>query len=195
VDEQGRIIRRLQPATLARGGRYSLEEGSGDHLPAHNSLVAPTEVVRAIGGWDEALFTWEHIDFFLRLNAICSLQAVERVMYRRVVHRSDRLSGNLPDRVDSIRRTLTKHSTTFAQHPRRRAHYLRAMALAQLRMGQWGSPLATSVRALLLAPGSAKGAGQLLATLAGPKVCSLLAPHAGRWDRNPVGPDTGTQRR
>jgi hypothetical protein len=183
VDEQGNIIRRLPPATVAKGGRYSLEEDTRDHLPAHNSLVAPTGLVRGIGGWDEALRTWEHTDFFLRLNAVCSIQGLERVTYRRLVHRSDRLSGNLPDRVDSIQRTLDKHATTFARSPRRRAHYLRAMGLAQLRMGHWGPAVAASAQALVAAPRSARNAGQLLASLAGPGVWTLLDPNTHRWDR------------
>ena len=183
VDERGRVTRWLAPATVAKGGRYSLEEGTRDHLPAHNSLVAPTGLVRDIGGWDEALRTWEHTDFFLRLNAVCSIQGLDRVTYRRLVHRSDRLSGNLPDRVDSIRRTLDKHAATFARAPRRRAHYLRAMGLAQLRMGHWGPAVAASAQALLAAPRSARNAGQLLASLAGPGVWALLDPATHRGDR------------
>jgi glycosyltransferase involved in cell wall biosynthesis len=183
VDAQGRITRRLPPGTVAKGGHYSLEEGTWDHLPAHNTLVAPTEVVRTIGGWDPALRTWEHTDFFLRLNAVCSIQGLDRVTYRRLGHRSDRLSQHLPDRADSIQRTLAKHAVAFARHPRRRAHYLRALGLARLRMGQWGPAVSASARALLVAPGSAKGAGQLLASLSGPLLFGLLDP-----SRRPQGP-------
>ena len=174
VDDQGRITRRLRPATLAKGGHYSLHTAAGDHLPTHNTLVAPTEVVRAIGAWDEALRTWEHTDFFLRLNAACSIQGLERVTYRRLAHRSGRLSENLPARIDSIERTLAKHQTVFTQHPWRHAHFLGAMGLARLRLGQWGPAVALSARALRLAPCRPKGIAQLLASLAGPRVWSLL---------------------
>jgi len=190
VDAQGRTTRRLRPATLAKGRHYSLEDAQ-DHLPAHNTLVAPTEVVRAAGGWDEALRAWEHTDFFLRLNAICSIQGEGRVTYRRVAHRSDRLSEDLPARIESIQRTLAKHQAAFAQHPRRHAHYLRAMALARLRMGQWGPAVVASARGVLVSPSSAKGVGQLLASVAGPWVWAQLDPRSQRWRRPPRGLVTG----
>ena len=178
VDELGRTTRTLRPATLAKGRHYSLEEGTLDHLPTHNTLVVPTEVVRAIGGWDEALHAWVHTDFFLRLNAVCSIQGVERVTYQRLVHRSGRLSENLPARVDSIQRTLVKHQAAFAQHPRRHAHYLGAMGLAWLRMGRWGPAVVATTRALRRAPWRPRGAAQWLASLAGPRVWALLDPGA-----------------
>jgi glycosyltransferase involved in cell wall biosynthesis len=181
-DEQGRITRRLRPATVAKGGHYSLE-GTQDDLPTHNSLVAPTEVVRAVGGWDEALRTWEHTDFFLRLNASCSIQGLDQVTYRRLAHRSGRLSEQLPARIDSLERTLAKHQATFARHPRRHAHYLRALALARLRTGRWGPAVTASAQALVVFPLSAEGADHLLASLTGAGVWTVPDPCTQRWNR------------
>jgi glycosyltransferase involved in cell wall biosynthesis len=174
VDAQGRTTRTLRPATLAKGGHYSLGDGVLDKLPTHNTLVVPTEVARAIGGWDETLQAWVHTDFFLRLNAACSIQGIQPVTYRRLAHRSGRLSEDLPARVESIQRTLAKHEATFARYPRRHAHYLGAMGLAWLRMGRWGPAVVASTRAVLLSPWRPKGVAQLLASLAGPRVWALL---------------------
>jgi glycosyltransferase involved in cell wall biosynthesis len=174
VDERGRSIRTLRPVTVTRGGHYSLGHGTPDHLPVHNTLLAPTEVVRDVGGWDEALWSWEHIDLFLRLNAACSIQGLGQVTYRRLAHRSGRLSENLPARIDSIQRTLAKHQTLFAQHPRRHAHYLGAMGVAWLRLGYWGPAVRVSVQALQVWPWRLRGVAHLLASLAGPRIWSLV---------------------
>jgi glycosyltransferase involved in cell wall biosynthesis len=176
VDEAGRPLGSvLRPASLARSAPGS--PGGAPGAPAsHATLLAPTEVMRAIGGWDESLRAWEHTDLFLRLQAACSVQAVERVTYRRRVHRSARLSENLPARVASMRRTLAKHEAAFARHARRRATYLGAIGIAWLRMGRWGPAVAATTASLRADPARPKGVAQWLASLAGPRVWALLDP-------------------
>lgn len=181
VDEQGRPGRTLLPVTLARGGHYGLEAVGQGQFPTYNTLVAPTEVVRAIGGWDEALRAWEHTDFFLRLNTVCSIQGVERVTYRRRAHPAGRLSADLQARAESLERTLAKHRAAFALHPRRHADYLGAMGMTWLRLGRWGAAVAATTRAVRLAPVRVKGLAQWLASLAGPRVWTML-------DRGPARP-------
>jgi glycosyltransferase involved in cell wall biosynthesis len=174
VDELGRPIRTLRPATVARGGHYSLGRGTAEHLPTHNTLVVPTEVLRAVGGWDEALRSWEHVDLFLRLNAACSIQGLDQVTYRRQAHRSGRLSQDLPARIDSVQRTLAKHQAAFARHPRRHAHYLGAVGLAWLRLGRRGPAVEMSARALRVWPWRLSGVAQLLASVAGSRIWRLV---------------------
>jgi glycosyltransferase involved in cell wall biosynthesis len=176
VDEAGRPLGSvLRPASLARSAPGS--PGGAPGAPAsHATLLAPTEVMLAIGGWDEALRAWEHTDLFLRLQAACSVQAVERVTYRRRVHRSARLSENLPARVASMRRTLAKHEAAFARHARRRATYLGAIGIAWLRMGRWGPAVAATTASLRVDPARPRGVAQWLASLAGPRVWALLDP-------------------
>jgi glycosyltransferase involved in cell wall biosynthesis len=174
VDERGRAIRTLRPVTLPRGSHYSLEDRPHGDLATHNTLVVPTEVARAIGGWDETLRAWVHTDFFLRLNMACSLQGVERVTYRRLAHQASRLSENLPARIDSIQRTIAKHQAVFTQHPRRHAHYLGAIGLAWLRMGRWRPAVAATTRSLRLAPWRPESVARWLASLAGPRVWALV---------------------
>jgi Glycosyl transferase family 2 len=183
VDRDGRTTRTLLPVTSARGGRYALERKRHGDFATHNTLVCPTETIRSIGGWDEALQAWEHTDLFLRLNQVCSIQGVERVLYRRLDHRASRLSADLEARADSLQHTLAKHQAAFAQHPDRHAHYLGAMGITWLRMGRWRPAVAATTRGLCLAPRRPKGIAQWLASLAGPRIWALLDPE--RWRLHP----------
>jgi glycosyltransferase involved in cell wall biosynthesis len=180
VDRDGRTTRTLLPVTSARGGRYALERKRHGDFATHNTLVCPTETIRSIGGWDEALQAWEHTDLFLRLNQVCSLQGVDRVLYRRRDHRASRLSANLEARAVSLQHTLAKHRAAFAQHPDRHAHYLGAMGITWLRLGRWGPALTATTRGLWLAPRRPKGVAQWLASLAGPRIWALLDPERRR---------------
>jgi GT2 family glycosyltransferase len=176
VDRAGRTRRILFPVTSARGGHYALDRTGHGHFATHNTLVCPTETIRSIGGWDELLRAWEHTDLFLRLNQVCSIQGVERVLYRRLDHRASSLSADLEARVESLQHTMAKHQATFAQHPDRHAHYLGAMGITWLRLGRWSSAVRATSRALRLAPQRPKGVAQWLASLAGPHVWALLHP-------------------
>jgi glycosyltransferase involved in cell wall biosynthesis len=176
VDRDGHTIRALLPVTSPKGGHYALDRTEQGDFATYNTLVCPTETLLAIGGWDETLKAWEHTDLFLRLNQMCSIQGVERVLYRRRDHRTGRLSANLQARADSLQRTLVKHRAAFAQHPERHAHYLGAMGITWLRLGRWRPAMAATTRGLFLAPRRAKGVAQWLASLAGPRIWAHLDP-------------------
>src|SRR5204862_6791376 len=90
VDGEERDVA-LPAAALRRGEHYFLE-GRGGSGRVANSLVAPTEVLRAIGGFDEQLVAFQHDDLGLRLNAVASIQGIEEPLYRMTTHRSQRLS-------------------------------------------------------------------------------------------------------
>jgi hypothetical protein len=176
VDRDGHSTRVLLPVTSAKGGHYALERTGRGDFATHNTLVCPTETMLAIGGWDEALRAWEHTDLFLRLNRVCSIQGVERVLYRRRDQGTNRLSANLQARAESLERTLVKHRAAFAQHPERHAHYLGAMGITWLRLGRWRPALAATTHAIWLAPRRPKGVAQWLASLAGPRIWAQLDP-------------------
>jgi glycosyltransferase involved in cell wall biosynthesis len=180
VDRDGRTTRVLLPVTSARGGRYALEPTGDGEFATYNTLVCPTATMLAVGGWDESLRAWEHTDLFLRLNQVCSLQGVDRVLYRRRDHRRSRLSADLEARAASLQHTLAKHRGAFAQHPDRHAHYLGAMGITWLRLGRWRPALAATTRGLWLAPRRPKGVAQWLASLAGPRIWALLDPEPRR---------------
>ena len=172
VDEQGRVLERRRPVTLARGRCYPLEDDQGESLLNHATLVAPRNVLLQIGGWDEALPAFEHDDLFLRLNAVCSIQGVPTVTYRFTAHATPRLSRNLAARAVGIERTLAKHHAAYAAHPDRRAYLLGATGLAYLRSGHWGPAIAATSRSLLVQP-RLRACGWWVASLAGPRMVPL----------------------
>ena len=180
VDRYGHTTRIRLPVTSARGGRYALDPTMDGDFATHNTLVCPTGLMLAIGGWDEALRAWEHTDLFLRLNQVCSIQGVARVLYRRRDHRTSRLSSNLEARADSLHHTLAKHRAALARHPDRHAHYLGAMGITWLRLGCWRRAVAATTHALWLAPRRPKGVAQWLASLAGPRIWTQLDPERRR---------------
>jgi hypothetical protein len=172
VGDDGRLLERRLPVTLLRGRRYSLEEDQGRSFLAHNTLVAPLDVLRRIGGWDETLPAWEHDDLFLRLNAVCSIQGLDTVTYRMTANAGRRLSRDLLARAVGIERTLAKHGPVFATNPERHAYLLGALGLAYLRAGRWAPAVAATSRSLLLRP-RAGACGWWLASLAGPRIVSV----------------------
>jgi glycosyltransferase involved in cell wall biosynthesis len=180
VDRYGRTTRIRLPVTSARGGRYALDPTMDGDFATHNTLVCPTGLMLAIGGWDEALRAWEHTDLFLRLNQVCSIQGVARVLYQRRDHWTSRLSSNLEARADSLHHTLAKHRAALARHPDRHAHYLGAMGITWLRLGCWRRAVAATTHALWLAPRRPKGVAQWLASLAGPRIWTRLDPERRR---------------
>ncbi len=48
-------------------------------------------------------------------------------------------------------------------------------------MGQWGPAVTASAKAMRIAPGSVRNAGQLLASLAGPWAWAALETFTTRW--------------
>jgi glycosyltransferase involved in cell wall biosynthesis len=188
-DRDGRTTRVLLPVTSARGGHYALDSSTHGDFATHNTLFCPIETIRSIGGWDESLRAWEHTDLFLRLNQVCSIQGVERVLYRRLDHPGSRLSVSLEARAESLQRTLVKHQAAFARYPDRHAHYLGAMGITWLRLGRWDPAVEATTRALRLAPRRPKGVAQWLASLAGPHVWALVDPERRRL--HPHGPPAG----
>jgi glycosyltransferase involved in cell wall biosynthesis len=171
IGHEGRLLERRLPVTLPRGRRYSLEDDQHRSFLAHNTLVAPVEVLRGIGGWDETLPAWEHDDLFLRLNAVCSIQGLDTVTYRMTANATLRLSKDLLARAIGIERTLAKHEPLFAANPDRHAYLLGALGLAYLRAGRWAPAVAATSRSLLLQP-RARTLGWWLASLAGPRMVS-----------------------
>jgi glycosyltransferase involved in cell wall biosynthesis len=172
VADDGRLLERRLPVTLPMGRRYSLEHDQGRSFLTHNTLVAPLEVVRRIGGWDETLPAWEHDDLLLRLNAVCSIQGLDRVTYRMTANAPARLSRDLLARAVGIERTLAKHRALIASNRDRHAYLLGALGLAYLRAGRWAPAVTATSHSLRLRPGPRAGRWWLL-SLAGPRVTAV----------------------
>src|SRR5205085_12281195 len=105
------------------------EADPGGDFKTENTLFVPVDLLKVVGGWDEAIRSWVHDDLFLRLNAVCSLQGVDEVTYLLHMHDGPRRRRNMADRADGMARTLAKHRAVFRLHPRRLAHYLGTMGV------------------------------------------------------------------
>jgi glycosyltransferase involved in cell wall biosynthesis len=173
VDDAGADVTVRYPATQSRGRHWflePLEQGTNLRYDAHNTLVAPTDVVLAIGGWDQDLRSWEHSDFFLRLNAVCSLQGIDDVTYRLRDHVGVRRSRDLTGRAEAMERTVDRHRATFRQHRRRYAHFVATAGITYLRAGEWGNAVRCTGKAVLIDPRRGRSWIQLGQALLGPRV-------------------------
>jgi Glycosyl transferase family 2 len=182
VGADGRLLERRLPVTLPRGRRYCLEDHQNRSFLTHNTLVAPLEVIRRIGGWDETLPAWEHDDLMLRLNAVCSIQGIATATYRMTATATPRLSKDLLARAVGIERTLAKHGPLFAANPEHHAYLLGALGLAYLRAGRWRPSIVATTRSLLVRP-RLRACGWWLASLAGPRLVALADRARGRLAR------------
>ena len=120
----------------------------------------------------------EHDDFFLRLNALASIDANRSVGYRLTAHDGPRLSRDLRARADAMKRVVELHDGPFQRHPRRAAEYLGVLATTSLRAGRWRQAIAASTAALLRDPARPRALKQWSISLAGPRAWALV--DAGR---------------
>lgn len=169
VDRSGSPVERWFPVTMPRGRDFFLEGSQEGTFRATNTLVASTQLVRDIGGWDERMRSAERHDFFLRLNAVCSLDATREVCYRMTAHDGARTSKNAMDYATDMQRTVKKHLATFRRHPRRFAHFLGSMGILYLKAGRWGAAVSATTRALPKDPKRLKLYRWWVASLAGPR--------------------------
>ena len=177
VDGDGNELGVRHPPTLPAGGMWMLDHRFDGNRLTVNTLVAPRGVVDAIGRWDPQLNPWEHDDFFLRLNAVCSLQGVDLPLYEVTDHQGARGSGNLARSGAAIEATYSKHRSRFDAVPRStRAHYLGTAGVYHLRAGSWRRALRCTAAALRLDPTQMRIWKWFGAALAGPRVLRALRP-------------------
>jgi glycosyltransferase involved in cell wall biosynthesis len=183
VDEEGHVLRHRWPVALPRGRHYFLEveersrqaaDGRTRSFLVHNTLLMPTDVLRAVGGFDERLASWEHDDLFLRINAACSLDAIDVVTYRRTLHAGGHLSQAMRARADGMLTTLDKHRDVFRAHRRKHAHYLGSAGITYQRAGEWWPSVRATTQALVLDPRRPKAVRQWAQALAGPRARRLF---------------------
>jgi glycosyltransferase involved in cell wall biosynthesis len=174
VDPEGKVLKTRIPPSLPKGAHFFLEDlevpGS---FQTHATLVAPASVIRDMGGFDESLRGSEHDDFFLRLNARCSIVGVREVCYRINAHSGPRLSKAVLERAEGMERTVDKHREVFALHRKRYGRYVSTMGVTYLRAGEWGKALSAMTRSIAIDPTRPQVYGLWLAALAGPKAVGL----------------------
>jgi hypothetical protein len=110
----------------------------------------------------------EDKDFFLRLNAVCSLQGLQRTTYRKSEHRGPKLLTDPLAMAEGLRLTLEKHDALIGRYPRRQAKLLGSLAIYDLQAGRWLSAIAMASRAIARDPLHLRHYGEFLLSLSGP---------------------------
>jgi hypothetical protein len=153
VIENGRVKHVRLPVRSSRGGHFGLfEKPPGRGFGTKQTLLAPTDVIRKIGGWDESFRSRTATELLLRLNAVCSLEAVDTVTLRLLSHGGPRLTGRTELRAESVRKLLRKHRRTFRRYPRAKARFLAEQAAAEAGLGRRAWSAAAAARSLLADP-------------------------------------------
>jgi len=172
LDPDGEVELIRVPVSMTRGRHYFLEDLDTDErrgLAAYNTLFAPVSLLREIGGFDEEMAAWMHLDLMLRLNPVSSIEAVPDVAYRMYHHGEPRLSGKHRLRAEAMIRTHEKHRDIFRQHPVMEAHHLSRTGVMYIRAGDWLRGLRLTVRGFLRSPRRPQALRQLVLGIGGPR--------------------------
>ena len=159
----------VPPAALSRGEDFVLE-GRGAAGRAANSIVAPTAVMRAIGGWDEQLEAFQHDDLGLRLNHAASIAGSNDPVYLMTTHRDARVSGRWGAIPGDMERTLAKHPDAFARHRAAHARFMGITAYYHVKAGHWAPAVRWGLRSVARDPRQRRTWFFLGAALTGPYV-------------------------
>jgi glycosyltransferase involved in cell wall biosynthesis len=161
------VIRVCEPIAVARGGDLFGHRFQQTYTQQTNSLFAPTEVLRAIGGWDGAIKGLEDDDLLLRLIRVCSIEALPRVTYRLRGHDGPRLHRNAEAMIEGMRTTMARYPEVYARYPQVRAKYLAMMSRLCMEEGRHWRALTLALTALRYDPRRPHAVQQVVASLLG----------------------------
>ena len=155
VGPEGRLIERRVPAPHPRGEHFQLEAlpAGASHL-TKQSLVVEAEVLRSVGGFDESLSPRAWSDLFLRLNPVCSIEAVPVTGYLLTRGGRSRISRDAEAMQRDFERITAKHRDLLAAHPRGHAALMLGQARVALVLGPRRAFPSCLARAIRLAPGA-----------------------------------------
>jgi glycosyltransferase involved in cell wall biosynthesis len=154
VGEGGRVLdRRIPPPAHPRGDHFFLEPlpAGRSHMTRH-TLVAESELLRSLGGFDPDFASRELADLFLRLNPVCSIVGVPDVTYRFTRTPGPRLSRDPAVLESGFRRLVEKHRALLEAHPEGYADALLGHARMSLVAGPRRAVVPSIARALRVAP-------------------------------------------
>jgi glycosyltransferase involved in cell wall biosynthesis len=151
-----------------------------------NTYVAPTALVRSVGGYDARMRWGEQTDLLIRLSRVARFAGSPHVgvlVHRHHEEASWRAGRNWERKVEGISLLLSKHQADFAAEPRLRGIYLHVLGVSQLRAGDRWDAARTFLKVVRVGPGLARrlrGLGHaLLAVLGGPALWRRLARMRG----------------
>jgi hypothetical protein len=106
-----------------------------------HSYVAPLELMRAVGGYDDRLVWGEHTDLLIRMSKSARFAgiAVAGVDVEKE-HGAERTGRNWQRKVEGVSLILEKHRSLFDAAPEERAQYRHILGVSKLRAGdRWGA--------------------------------------------------------
>jgi len=171
--------RRATARTYAMGEDWVSDPAS----TAENTLVAPVAALRAIGGFDPDLSSWEHVDLMQRLVKVCSIEHNPSAEY--FAPDGDgipRLSSSWGKVANAIELTMAKHDDKIRPDRRVYARYLRAAAAHRVMAGQRRRGLQLALRSFRTLP-DARSAKTLAVATAGPRLFTSAQRIVGRIRR------------
>jgi glycosyltransferase involved in cell wall biosynthesis len=170
VDDRGQVVETRQPTTVARQAPPYAQAPDDGFVQDANTLFAPTEVLRAMGGWDETIKGWEMDDLLIRLVQRSSIQGAAQPTYRRFRHEGPRKSGNAAVASEGGHLVLRKHRDFYRAHPHLYGHLLAIVGTNYLRSGRWWPAVRAMTASLRADPGRPKALVQWAGALTGPRL-------------------------
>jgi hypothetical protein len=173
VNDAGETLEERFPISLDRGQPYFLA-GDVRSIQDANTLFAPTETLRGIGGWNEAYEAFENDDLLLRLTRASSIEGVGQVAYRLHRHTAPHLSGDSWRMIRGAERTMREYHDLFQLHPMKRAAYLARLGALYLDVHDWRRAVSALWRSFWLDPAAPHALPRLLVGIAGPRAYELV---------------------
>jgi glycosyltransferase involved in cell wall biosynthesis len=167
VNGDGVVMRVCEPIAVARGGDLFGHRFQQTYTQQTNSLFAPVEVLRAIGGWDRAIKGLEDDDLLLRLLRVCSIEALPQTTYRLHAHDGPRLHRDPVAMIEGMRTTMARYPEVYARYPQVRAKYMAMMSRLYLEDGHHWRALGLALAALRFDLRRPHALQQVLASLLG----------------------------
>lgn len=153
VDAAGNVVGRRIPPTTLRGTPYGLTAApAGTSYLCKQTLFIATEVLRDIGGFDEAFRSRVHTELFLRLSQVASLAGAAEVTYRLTRGDHARVSTDPVLRNASFEQLVARHRDSLRAHPHGHARMLIEHARTQALQGETAASARSLARALMVAP-------------------------------------------
>jgi glycosyltransferase involved in cell wall biosynthesis len=174
VRPDGVVIRVCEPIAVPRGGDLFGHRFQQTYTQQTNSLFAPVEVLRAIGGWDGAIKGLEDDDLLLRLIQACSIEALPRVTYRLHAHDGPRLHRDPVAMIEGMRTTMARYAEVYARYPQVRAKYLAMISRLYLDDGQQWRALGLAIASLRFDLRRPHALQQVMASLVGRDAYRLI---------------------
>jgi glycosyltransferase involved in cell wall biosynthesis len=173
VNAAGETLDVRFPISLDRGGQY-FSAGDVRSIQDANTLFAPTETLRGIGGWNETYEAFENDDLLLRLTRASSIEGVRQVTYRMHRHTTPHLSGDSRRMIRGAERTMREYQDLFDAHPKKRAVYLARLGALYLDAREWRRAVSALWTSFRLDPAAPRALPRLLVGIAGPGAYQLV---------------------